>query len=30
MSDHHPLVKITIYENGPFIVRGPFKLQTAD
>jgi CDGSH-type Zn-finger protein len=30
MSDKRPLVEITIYENGPSIVRGPFKLQTVD
>lgn len=30
MLDEQPPVEITVYENGPVIVRGAYKLQDKD
>ncbi|GAA4992892.1 hypothetical protein GCM10023205_76920 [Yinghuangia aomiensis] len=30
MSETTPPVEITVYENGPLIVRGPYTLQNSD
>jgi CDGSH-type Zn-finger protein len=30
MQDEQPPVEITVYENGPVIVRGAYKLQNSD
>jgi CDGSH-type Zn-finger protein len=30
MQDEQPPVEITVYENGPVVVRGTYKLQNRD
>jgi CDGSH-type Zn-finger protein len=30
MQDEQPPVEITVYENGPVVVRGAYKLQNKD
>ena len=30
VSDPNPPAEITVYENGPLLVRGAFTLQTSD
>jgi hypothetical protein len=30
MQDEQPPVEITVYENGPVVVRGVYKLQNRD
>lgn len=30
MQDEQPPVEITVYENGPVVVRGAYKLQNRD